>query len=98
MPSYNFLCMEMANYILRILRSRLVVVFSWGFHSPVAVDGGLRFLVDGYLHQGWVEVIYDEGIDLFRVRTLKNGAVKEEVADVYLDCLVDVIDRMVETK
>ena len=90
--------MEMARYILSILRSQLIIVFSWGFHSPVAVDNGLRFLVDGRLHRGWVEVLYDEGADLFRVRTLKGGQVCCEVADVYLDCLVRVIDGMVETK
>ena len=89
--------MEMASYILQILRSQLVIVFSWGFHNPVAVKNGLRFLVNGYLHQGWVEILYDEGIDLFRVRTLENGAVKDETIDVYLDCLVSVVDRMVET-
>lgn len=91
--------MEMANYILSILRTQLIIVFSWGFHAPVAVDNGLRFLVNGRLHQGWVEVLYDEGSDLFQVRTLTNpsGSVKAEETDVYLDCLVRVIDRMVET-
>lgn len=90
--------MEMARYILNILRTQLIIVFSWGFHSPVAMENGLRFLVDGRLHQGWVEVKYDEGADLFRVRTIKDGQVCKEVADVYLDCLVRVIDGMVETK
>lgn len=90
--------MEMASYILSILRTQLVIVFSWGFHNPVAVENGLRFLVNGYLHQGWVEVLYDEGSDLFKVRTLEKGAVKQEINDVFFDSLVDVIDRMVETK
>lgn len=90
--------MEMASYILKVLRTELIVVFSWGFHNPVAVQDGLRFLVNGYLHQGWVEVLYDEGMDLFKVRTLENGAVKEETDGVYVESLVYVIDRMVETK
>ena len=90
--------MEMALYILRILRTQPIIVFSWGFHSPIAVNNGLRFLVEGRLHQGWTEVLYDDGADLFRVRTLKDGAVKEEVSDVYLESLVYVIDKMVETK
>ena len=88
----------MASYILSILRTQLIIVFSWGFHCPVAVENGLRFLVNGYLHQGCVEVLYDEGSDLFKVRTLVNGVVKQEISDVYLDSLVEVIDRMVETK
>lgn len=90
--------MEMALYILRILRTQPIIVMSWGFHSPIAVENGLKFITDGRLHQGWVEVKYDDGADLFRVRTLKDGAVKEEVSDVYLESLVYVIDKMVETK
>ena len=58
----------------------------------------MKFITDGRLHQGWVEVKYDDGADLFRVRTLKDGAVKDEVSDVYLESLVYVIDKMVETK
>ena len=91
----------MAEYIMKILRSQLVVVFSWGFNSPMRLpdDKGLRFLVNGYLHQGAVEVIYNAGADLFVVNTLNvDGSIKEQVENVYLDCLVNVIDRMVETK
>lgn len=86
--------MAMAEYILQILRSQLMVVFSWGFHCPTALpDGrGLSFLVDGFLYKGEVQVIYNEGVDLFEVR-LADGTVVE---DVYLDCLVNVIDGLVE--
>ena len=91
----------MAEYIMQILRSQLVVVFSWGFNTPMRLpdDKGLRFLVNGYLHQGAVEVIYNAGADLFVVNTLNaDGSIKQQVEDVYLDCLVNVIDKMVETK
>lgn len=88
----------MARYILCILRMQPIVVLSWGFHAPVAVDNGLRFLVNGRLHHGVVEVKYNEGADLFTVRTLANGSVKQEVSEVYLDTLVRVIDHLVETK
>ena len=39
----------MAEYILQILRSQLMVVFSWGFNSPTSLpcDKGLAFRVDG---------------------------------------------------
>lgn len=89
--------MEMANYIMQILRTQLGIVFSWGFHNPKAIDNGLKFRVQGYLHRGWVEVTYNEGRDLFEVRTInRNGTVNKQVDDVYFDCLVDVIDGMVE--
>ena len=91
--------MEMAKYILQILRTQPIVVFSWGFHNAYPICNGLRFSVNGYLHQGKVEVIYCEGVDLFKVNLLNaDGCIKQQESDVYLDCLVNVIDRMVETK
>ena len=89
--------MEMAKYILAILRSQLMIVFSWGFHSAMAIENGLAFRVQGYKHQGRVEVVYDEGWDLFNVRTInRDGSVKEQQEGIYVDGLVDCIDRMVE--
>ena len=89
--------MEMAKYILQIFKHYLTIVWSWGFNTPVAIHNGLRFKVQGYLHRGWVEVVYGEGYDTFTVRTLKrDGSIKQEVNDVYLDGLVDVVDGMVE--
>ena len=89
--------MEMSKYIMSILRNQTMIVLSWGFHNPVAINNGLRFKVQGYLHRGWVEVIYNEGLDLFEVRTInRNGSIKKQVEEVYFDCLVDVIDGMVE--
>ena len=87
--------MAMAEYILQILRSQLMVVFSWGFHRPTALpdDRGLSFLVDGFKYKGEVQVIYNECVDLFEVVLTNTG---EKVEDVYLDCLVSVIDNLVE--
>lgn len=90
--------MEMAKYILQILRSQPIVVFSWGFHGAYPISNGLRFFVNGYLHQGEVEVVYNEGADLFIVNTRnEDGSIKQQETDIYLDCLVNVIDGMVET-
>ncbi|MBQ8271996.1 MAG: hypothetical protein IJZ09_03190 [Tidjanibacter sp.] len=85
----------MAEYILQILRSQLMVVFSWGFHRPTALpdDRGLSFLVDGFKYKGEVQVIYNEGVDLFEVVLTNTG---KKVEDIYLDCLVNVIDGLVE--
>ena len=90
--------MEMANYILRILRSELMVMFSWGFHDPIALPNneGLRFDVQGFKFKGVVEVIYNEMWDLFDVRFIKGSKVIDTIEEIYLDCLVDVIDDYVE--
>lgn len=85
----------MAEYILQILKSQLIVIFSWGFHNPQRLpnDKGLRFNVQGFKYKGTVEVVYNEGKDLFEVRLIDNGI---NVEDVYLDNLINVIDNLVE--
>ena len=89
--------MEMAKYILSILRTNPIVVLSWGFCFPVAITNGLRFIVNGFLHQGIVEVIYEEGTDLFTVRTLTDdGSIVKSEDGIALDELVNVIDSLVE--
>ena len=87
----------MAQYILSILRSQLMIVFSWGFNTPIAIEDGLQFNVEGFKHQGKVRIHYNGGSDLFDVTTLnRDGGIAGKTDDVYLDCLVNVIDSMVE--
>ena len=89
--------MEMAKYIMQILRTQIYVVFSWGFNSPKAIEDGLAFKVEGFLFKGRVEVLYDGGTDLFVVRLInRDGSVKKEQDGIFIDGLVDCIDRLVE--
>lgn len=86
----------MAEYIISIFRTQLMVVWSWGFHDPVAIENGLLFAVQGFKFNGIVKVVYDEGADLFNVSFNKDGEVAKTVDGVFFDCLVDVIDNTVE--
>lgn len=88
--------MEMAKYIMSILKTQLMVVWSWGFHKPVAIENGLQFKVQGYKFKGVVEVAYNEGRDLFDVRFLKANKVVNTIEGVFFDMLVDTIDDYVE--
>lgn len=88
--------MEMAKYIMSILRTQITVAWSWGLHNPVAVENGIRFAVRGFKFKGIVEVVYDEGYDLFNVKFIKAGEVVDTVEGVYVDGLIDVIDNYVE--
>ena len=88
--------MEMAKYIMDILKTQLMVVWSWGFHNPIAIKNGLRFRVQGYKFRGVVEVVYNEGSDLFNVFLIKGGKIAKSIEDVYFDMLVEVIDCHVE--
>lgn len=88
--------MEMAKYIMQILRSQLMIMWSWGFNSPIAIENGLRFKVQGFKFKGFVEVVYNEGWDLFDVSFIKAGKVVKTIEGVYIDTLVSVIDNYVE--
>ena len=88
--------MEMAKYIMSIFKTQLMVVWSWGFNSPIAIENGLRFKVQGFKFRGIVEVVYNEGRDLFDVRFLKANKVVNTIEGVFFDMLVDVIDDYVE--
>lgn len=89
--------MEMAKYILSILKTNMPVIFSWGFNSPVVLENGLRFNVNGFKHKGKVAVLYDEGKDLFNIQILSfKNEVIETIEGVYFDQLIEVIDSRVE--
>lgn len=90
--------MEMAKYIYSILKSQLMIVWSWGFHQPVALPNneGLQFKVQGFKFKGIVQIVYNEGRDLFDVRFIKASKVVATVNDVFFDQLIDVVDNFVE--
>ena len=88
--------MEMTKYIMSILKTQIIVVWSWGFHKPMAVENGLRFNVQGFRFRGVVEVVYNEAWDLFDVSFIKGDKVINTIEGVYFDMLVDTIDYYVE--
>ena len=86
-----------ARFILDILRTNLKKVFSWGFQYPRVIQNGLRAYVAGFLYEGYIEIKYNRGTDLFEVYTFNDdGSVKDKAVDVYLDSLVNVVDGLVE--
>lgn len=89
--------MELANYILSILRTDLNIVWSWGFNSPKPTQNGLAFKVQGFFHKGWVTIIYNEGTDLFDIKLLSNQLKEvKSIEGIYVDQLIYVIDDNVE--
>jgi len=91
--------MDMANYIYSILKNQLNIMWSWGLTNPYSLPNnkGLIFHVDGFLHHGFVTILYNGGKDLFNIFLLNNkmGIVKK-IEGVYFDRLVDIIDAEVE--
>ena len=88
--------MEMAKYILSIFQTQLMVVYSWGFHKPMALENGLRFKVTGLKYRGVVDVVYNEGRDLFDISFIKSNKVVKSIDGVFFDMLIDTIDDFVE--
>lgn len=87
--------MQTVNHIISILKADLNTVLSWGANSFLAYENGLSFKVQGFKFKGRVSIVYNEGTDLFDI-SFKNENGIEKIGDVYVDTLVDVIDRHVE--
>ena len=86
----------MAQYIMSIFKTQLMVVYSWGFHKPIALKNGLRFNVQGFKFRGIVDVVYNEGQDLFDVSFIRGNKVVKSIDGVFFDMLIEVIDDYVE--
>lgn len=92
---------QTAEYIASLLTSSLPIMASWGTMKMRATEfrnmNGLTFTVNGFIHKGVVNIVYNAGGDYFEVFTMnENSEVKDHVKDVYFDELVDVVDRLVE--
>lgn len=86
----------MAKYIMSILKTQLMIVWSWGFHNPVALENALRFRVNGFKFRGVIEIAYNESSDLFDVSFIKANKVVNRIDGVFFDMLINAIDDYVE--
>lgn len=81
---------------MSILKTQLMIVWSWGFHNPVALENALRFRVNGFKFRGVIEIAYNESSDLFDVSFIKANKVVNRIDGVFFDMLINVIDDYVE--
>ena len=86
----------MTSYILNCLTREKWIVFSWGFNSPVAINNGLQFNVNGFIFKGIVQVIYNEGTDLFDLNFIKNNVALIPIPNVSIVELIEVLDDQIE--
>ncbi len=90
---------EMAEYIFAIFRTNLPVVWSWGINPATieVVELGVKFHVQGFKHTGYVQIVLNEGEDLFEVSLIdENNTIVNTIEHIFLDNLVSIIDEAVE--
>ena len=90
---------EIAGYILSIFRTNPFVVMSWGINpaSIEVVDLGVKFHVQGFKHKGFVQVVLNEGEDLFEVTLIsEEGETLNTIEHIFVDNLICIIDDAVE--
>ena len=90
---------EIANYIWQILKTRMQIIMSWGIDPSRArvINCGIEIHVQGFLHTGFLQITLNEGTDLFEITLLSESRETVKFIDgIYLDCLIDTIDRVVE--
>ena len=91
--------LKLAGYIWSILKTQPVIVMSWGVDMDTIkpVKGGLEFHVQRFKHTGMVQIILDEGKDLFEIHLIPDSEGERKIIeDVYFDMLVSIIDENVE--
>ena len=91
--------LKLARYIWSILKTQPIIVMSWGVDMDTIkpVKGGLEFHVQRFKHTGMVQIILDEGKDLFEIHLIPDSeGEKNVIEDVYLDMLVSIIDENVK--
>ena len=90
---------EIAGYILSIFRTNPFVVMSWGINpaSSEVVDLGVKFHVQGFKHKGFVQVVLNEGEDLFEVTLIsEEGETLNTIEHIFVDNLISILDSEIE--
>lgn len=91
--------LELAGYIWSILKTQIAIFMSWGVvpESMKVIEGGLEFHCQGFKHKGKVQIVLDEGKDLFEVHLIsENGEKVKTIEDIFLDKLISVVDENIE--
>lgn len=80
-----------------LMKNATLIVMSWGAHDwTVNKDQWLRFKVQGYFHKGLVYIALNYN-DTFKIYfTTPSGKIVDIRAEVYVDELVQVLDKRIE--
>ena len=90
---------RMASYILELMRYFPATIMSWGidnrsYRLATDADGnyGLQFHVQGFKHTGTVQILYDEGSDMFLYHLRSDtGDIVKTREGICFDELISVV-------
>lgn len=93
---------ETAGYIWRVIQGSGCIWWSWGVCAPRPTMHrnmpALAFSVNGFKHKGRVYVALNQGLDLLEIFLVNNdGKEVRHIEDVFIDDLVGVLDKYIET-
>ena len=90
-------CREFDQLELISAIRQTIKCMSWGGHAWRTIENkALRFAVNGHHHKGHVYISL-AGNDTFTVYfTSRKGTIKEIKEDIYIDMLINCIDKFVE--
>lgn len=98
---------EIANEILKQIRAMdFWFLAAIGYNSPIAIENGVRFKVNGAkVGYAYVEIKLN-GLDLYDVRVFRVRRVKFDIKvtelgnakDIYFDNLIEILSRLVDGK
>ncbi len=78
-------------------RGAMVTLMSWGVHAWMKCeDMWLRFMVQGHHHKGYVYIVLAWNDTFTIYYTNRVGKIVDKREEVYIDELVQVIDKRVE--
>ena len=86
-------CFDVADLLNEIKRT--VKFCSWGARYCNYFDKGLLLLVNGHLFTGGVFITL-AGNDTFTIYYIKDRKVVDQIANIYIEDLIDTIDIKVE--
>jgi len=93
--------MNTAQIILtQIKQLDRMALFAWGAKDLVNTGKGLKFKTSGMVKwKGWVEIILDEGLDLYNIKFYKirgtNVNYTQQLEGVFVEDMVRLIDEVV---
>lgn len=87
--------------ILYVLKHFSGIVMSWGVSKVLKIKvghwDGIRLHVQGFVHEGAVNILYNEGTDLFDIQFIDlNEKIVKTIEDVYIDQLIEILDTNIE--